>query len=143
MIIRITAAINEQMKSHFKTTWPNEGCALLLGTSSADEVIDLHSFIPVKNVAAEHAHHFELEPEVWVHYLMTSPDLIGIFHTHPVSAPLPSAEDLQNLQSYGQVMKVYLIAGINPEAQLIELKAYEVVNQVHGYILKPATLCVT
>ncbi|WP_454190448.1 Mov34/MPN/PAD-1 family protein [Paenibacillus sp. Marseille-Q7038] len=143
MIIRMTTATNEQIKYHFNASWPSEGCGLLLGTSSIDNSVDIHSIISVKNVAAEPNHYFELEPEVWVHHLLTSPDLIGLFHTHPVSAPLPSAEDLQNLQSYGQLMEVYLIAGINPKAQRIELNAYEVVKQDHGYSLRPATLCVT
>lgn len=143
MIIRMTAATNEQIKNHFHISWPSEGCGLLLGTSSINDSVDIYSIIPVKNVAAEPNHHFELEPEVWVHHLLTSPELIGLFHTHPVSAPIPSAEDLQNLQSYGQLMEVYLIAGINPKAQLIELKAYEVVKLDHVYNLRPATLCVT
>ncbi|MBD7967075.1 M67 family metallopeptidase [Paenibacillus gallinarum] len=143
MIIRMTAATNEQIKNHFHTSWPSEGCGLLLGTSSIDDSVDIHSIIPIKNVAADPTHHFELEPKVWVHHLLTSPDLIGLFHTHPVSAPLPSAEDLQNLQSYGQLMEVYLIAGIDPKAQLIELTAYEVVQQDHRYCLRPAALCVT
>lgn len=143
MIIRITAAANEQIKNHFHTSWPSEGCGLLLGTSSIADSVDIHSIIPVKNVAAEPNHHFELEPEVWVHHLLTSPHLIGLYHTHPISAPFPSAEDLQNLQSYGQLMKVYLIAGINPNAQRLEVKAYEVVQQDHGYSLRHAALCVT
>lgn len=143
MIIRMTAAMNEQIKNHFHTSTPFEGCGLLLGTSSIDDSVDIHSIIPVKNVAAKPNHHFELEPEVWVHHLLTSPDLIGLYHTHPISAPLPSAEDLQDLQSYGQLMRIYLIAGIDPNEQRLEVKAYEVVKQEHGYSLRHAALSVT
>ena len=39
--------------------------------------------------------------------------------------------------------KCISLAEIKPEAQLAELKAYEVVKQAHGYGLRPTTLRVT
>ncbi|WP_211747668.1 Mov34/MPN/PAD-1 family protein [Paenibacillus sp. Marseille-Q4541] len=143
MFIQLSAEIYKQMEVLFNAGFPNEECALLLGTPLINQSFHIHSLVPAKNIASDPLHHFELDPATWVHHLMTSPDLVGLFHTHPSSAPLPSATDLHALQSYGELIQIYLIAGFTLDSNTMELKAYEVTKQDRGFGLRPATLRMT
>lgn len=143
MIVQMNSNIFNQLKIKWETSYPNEGCGLLLGDLVTDHSIIINEFVPVNNVAQDPLHHFELDPNIWVRHLMTSKNLIGLFHTHPHSTPIPSSQDIHDLQSYGQLIHVYFIAGLNPKSNTVELKTYEVIKINQEYTLHPATLSLT
>jgi proteasome lid subunit RPN8/RPN11 len=80
---------------------PYEACGLLLG--SFDEVaqaIHVEQFLPVPNIAQDAATHFMMDPAAIIP-IVTKPSpmaesIVGVLHSHPTSAPIPSAEDLQS-----------------------------------------------
>jgi len=71
-----------------------EVCGLLGGSGQA-----LLSYYPVKNIAADPAHEFLMDPAgqigVMKQLRACGEQLLGIFHTHPTTSAMPSARDEQ------------------------------------------------
>lgn len=87
--------------------------------------------------------------------------IVGIFHTHPCSLPIPSQEDLQALPNFAGMMHTYLIgapdlsvsASENSRSSML-LNAYQIISnearprgeasfQLYPYSLIPLTLRMT
>lgn len=133
-----------QMECYLRKQLPNEACGILLG-KSYDNEIRLNEFIPVPNAAAEPLHHFELDPNTWIKHLLGTPDIIGLFHSHPTSYPVPSQADLDSLQHYGSLLKVFLIGSVYPDHKHMILNAYSIQKDEASTLitLAPADLRMT
>jgi proteasome lid subunit RPN8/RPN11 len=93
MKLEIGRSIFEEMVAHLRSVYPLEGCGLLAGLDShvqSHYPIDNHLNSPVA---------FEMEPAQLVASFMDfeglGQSLLAIYHSHPDSAPTPSARDVQ------------------------------------------------
>lgn len=106
IFIRPTAL--QLLTDHMSSSLSSEVCGVLLGRKAAGGM-RIDSYRKLRNVAPDPLHHFLFDPIEWVQCCYQESDLIGIFHSHPWSAPIPSSTDLHQLQSFGALTPIYLI----------------------------------
>lgn len=99
----------EQLLHICTVAWPNEACGVLAGTiehrdDAPDALLLLvtHAY-SVQNAAVGSANdRFEFDPASWIqtiyHMQKNRQSLVGYFHSHPQSSPIPSARDLQGIR---------------------------------------------
>lgn len=129
--IWLDAACAHGLAEHLFLHLPYEACGVLRGVAAAGGM-RIQEFIPIRNVAPDPLHHFFLHPDEWVRQCLSGSDLVGLFHTHPRSAPIPSSEDLQQLAHFGGMLSVYLIGspvGLGPS---IHINAYMIHTSPEG-----------
>lgn len=106
----MTPHVFQHMEDHTLHCLPNEACGLLLGQRS-DKGWITDTFIPVPNVSRKPKHQFILEPVMWTTMLLQhSKEIAALFHSHPAGPPVPSRDDVQQLQDFGSLFPFYLIA---------------------------------
>ncbi|MGF9698348.1 MULTISPECIES: Mov34/MPN/PAD-1 family protein [Paenibacillus] len=150
----IPSSVEQEMLKHMYTSLPQEACGVVLGEAAAGG-IRISRFQPIRNVAPNPLHHFSLDDAAWIRCVFHEPQLIGIFHSHPRTEPVPSIEDLIALPAYAGLLQVYLIGSPNltvrPDQQM-RLNGYQIqsnldypskAEQQKLYHLQPAQLCVT
>ncbi|MED4957336.1 M67 family metallopeptidase [Paenibacillus sp. FSL R5-0527] len=142
----IPDGIRRQMLEHGRNCFPEEGCGLLFGTNAESPFTVITGYLPVANTSPAPLHRFELAPDEWVRSCF-DPSLVGIFHTHPTSRPVPSPEDLKQLQHFAAQVQLYLIgspAGNDKppgEPDGWSLNAYSIVREADGrYALQRASV---
>lgn len=90
--MRLPVDIADAMHRHAETAQPNEACGLLAGSGR-----DVCFFYPLANVDAR-PDRYTLDPAGHVKALHHADErgweLIGVFHSHPVSPAVPSPIDL-------------------------------------------------
>lgn len=106
--IALSSSVQLVLGKHLLSCFPQEACGLLLGAAAAGGM-RIDGYMPMRNVAPDPLHAFVPDPQEWVRALFLSPAPIGLFHSHPHSAPWPSTADIQGLPSLGSEFKVYLI----------------------------------
>ncbi|MCL7410523.1 MAG: M67 family metallopeptidase [Methanosarcinaceae archaeon] len=91
---------------------PFEACGVLVG-SQEGEKITVSRVVPVKN-SNRTGRSFELDPtefyNAWSSAEKEGLDIVGVYHTHPVSPAKPSAWDKDTMQNTSDV---WVIAGID------------------------------
>ncbi|MGP0587757.1 Mov34/MPN/PAD-1 family protein [Paenibacillus timonensis] len=125
---------------------PEEACGLLFGTFDGRQGT-IQRYLSVANHSKTPLHAFELDPAVWVRSCF-DPQLIGIYHTHPSSPPLPSPEDLRQLPIFAAQIRLYLIGGRSSSAQDkpsggpdgFRIQAYAINSHDGDYTLLPVHL---
>jgi proteasome lid subunit RPN8/RPN11 len=122
--MRIRADVVEAITAHARREQPRECCGILLG--AADEVVEA---VAAENVAAEPFRSYEVSPADHIAQIRRCRDtaagggglnVIGVYHSHPHSAAVPSPTDLD--QAYEEY--VYLIAGPADDSAPLEIRAY-------------------
>jgi proteasome lid subunit RPN8/RPN11 len=92
MNLTLTPGILNEVTSHAKSSYPEEGCGLLVGRQAADR------FIPMTNTSLSAAE-YEMEPAELIRTLRelraTGEGLIAIYHSHPHGPPEPSQTDVR------------------------------------------------
>jgi proteasome lid subunit RPN8/RPN11 len=111
--------IVEGMMAHAKFTYPEEACGLLAGDVAGVRMV--YCLTNVEHAAdrftvAAHEHY-----HAWQHAEAHGWDLVGVFHSHPRSAALPSPADLAGALDSSWI---YLIVG--PVTGDSELRAYRI-----------------
>ena len=106
--VRISRAALEAVAVHARETAPRECCGLLLGT--ADRILES---VRTQNIAAS-PDRFEVDPKDHIQIRRQARErgliVAGVYHSHPHSAPYPSATDLAE-SSYEDYL--CLIVGLN------------------------------
>lgn len=130
--IRLDSSVQRLLGKHLLSCYPHEACGILLGAAAAGGM-HIKEYIPMRNVAPDPLHAFVPDPQDWVRALYRVPAPIGLFHSHPHSAPWPSSADIQGLRSLGSEFKVYLIgspgtSGICGQVQP-DLKGFHISHQ--------------
>ncbi|WP_128101267.1 Mov34/MPN/PAD-1 family protein [Paenibacillus sp. DCT19] len=152
----IPSSVEQEMSEYMFHSLPQEACGVVLGEAAAGG-IRISRFQPIRNVAPDPLHHFQLEQVEWIRCIFQEPTLIGVFHSHPRTEPLPSLEDIHSLPTFAGMLNVYLIGSpIHPSDTTshnkMNLHAYEIqseaktANQVNERIkhtLQPLQLCMT
>ncbi|MDP4097727.1 M67 family metallopeptidase [Paenibacillus sp. P96] len=114
--VQMSSTLLERLEQYVLSCLPQEGCGALLGHTERGNV-HITEFIPIPNISPDPYHHFEFDGPTWVRCVIQEQALIGIFHSHPSTAPVPSREDLQQLQLFGTGMIAYLITGARDSSQ--------------------------
>ncbi|WP_179281145.1 M67 family metallopeptidase [Paenibacillus sp. XY044] len=141
--IWLDAACAHGLAEHLFLHLPHEACGVLRGNAAAGGM-RIETFFPIRNVAPDPLHRFTLNPQEWVQECLNPSGLLGIFHTHPHSAPVPSAEDLRQLPLFGDLLRIYLISSPDESGSSIVTHAYFIDRSPAGeFALRPARLCMT
>ncbi|MFB5266389.1 M67 family metallopeptidase [Paenibacillus enshidis] len=143
--VHIPSVLLERLERYVRSCLPQEACGALLGYTEGI-YIQISNFIPIPNIAADPCHHFEFDGPNWVTCVMQEKALIGIFHSHPASPPVPSEEDLRQLQLFGPGLTVYLITGTDHSTGGVSTASYLVISDAgspSALSLKPIPLSVT
>ncbi|MFM9282470.1 M67 family metallopeptidase [Paenibacillus jiagnxiensis] len=125
--VHIPSVLLDRLERYVRSCQPKEACGALLGHIE-EEQLHISEFIPIPNTAVDPYHHFEFDGPAWVNCVMRETALIGIFHSHPTSSPVPSEEDLQHLQLFGAGLTAYLITGAGNPSGFMFTVAYLVAS---------------
>ncbi len=124
MTIRLSPALQMRIHTHLQQAYPNEGGGFLLGNVDGGRIVVVETR-PVENVfaAEEQYHRYAMTPQDWTR-LEDEADarglsLLGYYHSHPDSPPIPSAYDREHaLPNF-----VYIIVGVQ-HGQAVETRAW-------------------
>ena len=107
------------MKSpnHARAQYPAEACGLIAGRERQIMVA-----VGLRNVAEQPEKRFAIDPAEQLQALKTI-DVeglrwIGVYHSHPFSAPIPSSEDLDSANDYGLLQLIVSLRGSKPAFKL-------------------------
>jgi desampylase len=109
--VRLSATAWDTIRTLAERTAPDECCGLLIGAGD-----DVTSAWPAQNIAANPGVRYEVDPRDHVAAVRRARALglsvVGAFHSHPRTAPLPSPTDgAEAIPGF-----LYLIAGREPGA---------------------------
>lgn len=124
MIVHLKSELYTQLLQFSQQKMPEEACGLILGelSSSTGELL-ASSFIPMRNCSTTPRTHFELSPVEMIPFLTNSQNpVIGLFHSHPAAAAIPSAVDLQTL--WHAIPTHWILSLIHPDKP--ELLLYQI-----------------
>jgi proteasome lid subunit RPN8/RPN11 len=100
----------ELIQAELEANNPYEACGVLIGTINGRTGI-VEKALPVTNVKRTRAS-FELDPKehynAWNEAEKNGMEIVGVYHTHPVSSAVPSLWDRETMQND---TSVWLIAG--------------------------------
>ncbi|RCX21709.1 JAB domain-containing protein similar to deubiquitination enzymes [Fontibacillus phaseoli] len=108
-LLQLPVQVRTLLEKDYEDRYPKEACGALFGHLSKETVI-AENYLPLSNIAEDPRHAFAFDPVEWVRCCYAA-DLIGIYHSHPTSLPVPSSLDIQELQHFGSLLSVYLIGG--------------------------------
>jgi proteasome lid subunit RPN8/RPN11 len=123
--VSITTRVLEAIRAHAADAWPEECCGLLLGTP-----LRVERAMRARNDAADRLRRFVIHPAdhfaalraARVHYW----SVVGAYHSHPESEPVPSPTDLQEAVHDENFLQ--LIAGPSSPGRELRLAAYRFVT---------------
>lgn len=115
MRLWLTPEQAQAILQHAKHELPREACGLLFGTSEKVQQI-----VPIPNDASDPLHHYHMEEQAFTEamfrYSKANLSLVGSYHSHPNTHPIPSSTDIQQA-NYPDTP--YLIVGVHGhEAEL-------------------------
>jgi proteasome lid subunit RPN8/RPN11 len=127
-MILVTDEINKCIFTHAESTYPEECCGLLLGkiTDKSVQVIAVQE--TENNWSGNKGNRFSIAPEVLLQAQKSAREnhleIIGIYHSHPNHAAIPSEIDRQLAWSGYTYLIVSVING-----QAIDLQAWQLDDQ--------------
>jgi len=128
--VLISAALMQQMIDHARSGKPEEICGIVRGIGGAGEELRALEVIAARNIAEERIQNYTVDPQTLLlqfDFEDAGERMLAIYHSHPVSAPYPSATDAWNA-NYPET--VYIIVGLaddaNPQVRAWALEAEEV-----------------
>lgn len=122
--IRTTAL--ETIVAHARMEQPRECCGLLLG--SVREIVEA---VPLENVSVDGIRRYEIAPADYFAQVKACRErgdvsVVGAYHSHPRSEPVPSATDLAE----GFAHFWFLIAGPVSDDAPLAIRAFRLVDGV-------------
>lgn len=122
-MIWLTETHAQTIRDHALRDAPHEACGLIGGQGLQAQMV-----VPVANIATTPHDTFYMDPVAMVKALRVFDQqgltLIGIYHSHPQSAPIPSPVDIQQAH-YPDL--THIIAGVQPGC--VELAAWRIQGQ--------------
>lgn len=126
MRLIVTLAQRQQMIDHALQGAPNEVCGLIGGWDGA-----AHQIITLPNIAPTPRVRYLIDPQAFLnaYYQIerTGDELIGIYHSHPAGAPIPSAADIAEA-TWPDV--AYVIIGFPNASQTPQIAAWSIRRDV-------------
>ncbi|MBU4077850.1 MAG: M67 family metallopeptidase [Euryarchaeota archaeon] len=99
-----------KIRSELEANKPYEACGVLIGTLDGSTAL-VEKALPITN-SKRTVRSFELDPkehyDAWNEAWKSSKDIVGVYHTHPVSSANPSPWDVETMSND---TSVWLIAG--------------------------------
>ncbi len=104
-MIKLGAALREEIERHAEREYPRECCGLLVGRILEDgRTREVHATYPVANIFSEEAerhHRMAIEPLEYARAERLHADeglgVVGNYHSHPEHPAVPSQYDLEHL----------------------------------------------
>ncbi len=97
--------MEQQLLAEARAAHPRECCGLLLGRGGRIEAI-----LPTANVHPTPETHFEIDPQALIDAHRAAraggPAVLGYYHSHPTTAPEPSATDRAGSAGDGSVWAI-------------------------------------
>ena len=127
MNLKLEAALYRQITAHLCAAYPKEAAGLLLGTA-AGASWDASRMLPLTNKFshAEQYHRYLITAEDMLegedHAATFGLDVVGVFHSHPDSAPQPSDYDCQHALPWYLYLIVSITAGEPASARAWQLR---------------------
>lgn len=128
----ITKEAYEQLIQLSKEAVPNEVCGIVASsmlseqmdkTKDANQPPIIDTVIPIANNHINPTHSFSFDPVEWtaVYYEMQKnrQSLVGLFHSHPRTAAIPSSSDIEGFLPASQ-LSYWIISLENAEAPHIQ-----------------------
>lgn len=110
MSIRVTSTVLAELAQEARAAGPRECCGILLGEGARVTAIT-----PARNIHKTPQTHFEIDPQALIdaHRALrgSRPQVLGYYHSHPQSAPEPSATDSAMAARDGSVWAIIGEAG--------------------------------
>jgi proteasome lid subunit RPN8/RPN11 len=123
-LIKISSKLLKRLTQYCMSHLPNEACGAFFGDLEQDHIV-IQYFTPIANIANEPGIQFEFDRAALLELLYPSQESqspwIGIFHSHPLSAPYPSDQDILTQWH----LPVYGIISFAPSEQPM-IKFYEI-----------------
>jgi proteasome lid subunit RPN8/RPN11 len=98
-MIVLSLALKNRMFTHVESTYPEEGCGLLLGELTETEVRAIEVWRTDNAWTGDKRKHFSIAPEVMLQVQKEARnrclEIIGIYHSHPDHPAIPSEIDRQ------------------------------------------------
>ena len=94
LIVRIPPTVYAAIVDHAREGKPEEVCGIVRGRG-----LDAYAAIRGRNVAAERIENYEVDPQTLLRqfeFEEQGDEMMGIYHSHPVSVAYPSATDAWN-----------------------------------------------
>jgi proteasome lid subunit RPN8/RPN11 len=108
--LRISRKDIDLIQTELEANKPYEACGVLIGTINGTTA-HVEKTLPITNVKRTHRS-FELDPKehynTWNEAEKNGKEIVGVYHTHPVSSAVPSLWDRETMQNDPLV---WLIAG--------------------------------
>ncbi len=100
----------DTIRSELEAHKPYEACGVLIGTLDGSRAL-VEKALPITN-SKRTRRSFELDPDehyrAWNEAEKIGKEIVGVYHTHPVSSAVPSLWDRETMQND---TSVWLIAG--------------------------------
>jgi proteasome lid subunit RPN8/RPN11 len=97
MLLWLTPAHTDVLVAQAERDSPHETCGLIGGWVQ-NGVFRAIEIVPLPNITADPVHHFRIDDRALIDTLFAFESrglsLVGIYHSHPHSAPIPSREDV-------------------------------------------------
>ena len=93
-IVRVPQAVYAAIVAHAREGKPEEICGIVRGRG-----LDAYEAIRGRNIAAERIENYEVDPQTLLRqfeFEEAGEEMMGIYHSHPVSVAYPSATDAWN-----------------------------------------------
>ena len=123
MTYRIDADVAREIANHARSRYPDEASGLIAGRHQR-----ISFAVALRNVAQEPQKEFAIEPAEQLRALKSIDAeglrWIGVYHSHPFSAPIPSAEDLDSAHDYGLLQLIVSLRGGKPAFKLWQLHEF-------------------
>ncbi|MDP2844671.1 MAG: M67 family metallopeptidase [Candidatus Methanoperedens sp.] len=108
--IKISCREIELIQAELEANKPYEACGVLVGTIIGSTAL-VEKAVPITNTKRTRTS-FELDPkqfyDAWNNAEKNGREIVGVYHTHPVSSSVPSLWDRETMEN---VTSVWLIAG--------------------------------
>ncbi|MDT0574624.1 M67 family metallopeptidase [Croceicoccus sp. F390] len=119
----LPSIIEAQLLAHAAAAFPYECCGLLLGSGAGDtnkdpnhvekaryDAADIIQVQPARNIAADRATRFEIDPQVLIDAHRNSRagglQVLGYYHSHPAGPPRPSRIDQELAARDGRIWAI-------------------------------------
>lgn len=117
MTARISSEVARQIADHARGQLPCEACGLLAGTDAK-----ILAAYPLRNVSDYPQTQFQLDPREQLLALKAIDRArlywIGVYHSHPRSAPIPSPSDIEQCADSGLLQLIVSLERLKPQLKL-------------------------
>jgi proteasome lid subunit RPN8/RPN11 len=108
--VRLPDAVAAGIIAHARQTSPAECCGLLIGS-----LTDIGEAVPATNIADDPRRRYVIDPRDHLRAIRSARqrdlEVIGAYHSHPRSAPIPSETDAA--QAFGEFL--WVIVGLEAD----------------------------